>query len=43
MTSEVGKWLTKDEIRSVLARRDLIVAASDIRGPNLLFDLSAVK
>ena len=43
MTAELGKWLIKDEIRAVLARRDLIVSAIEAKGPNVLFDLSPPK
>jgi hypothetical protein len=43
MTAELGKLLIKDEIRAVLARRDLIVSAIEAKGPNVLFDLPSAK
>jgi hypothetical protein len=38
LTKELGRDVTKDEIRGLLARRDLIVKFFDAKGDSLLFD-----
>lgn len=38
---EVGKWLDEGQIKSLLARRDLIVKKLDALGPSALFDRTA--
>jgi hypothetical protein len=38
---EVGKWLDDGHIKSLLARRDLIVKKLEALGPSALFDRSA--
>jgi hypothetical protein len=38
---EVGKWLDDGHIKSILARRDLIVKKLEALGPSALFDRSA--
>ena len=38
LTKEFGRDVTKDEIRGLLARRDLIVKLFEGRGESALFD-----
>jgi hypothetical protein len=38
LTKEIGKEVTKDEIRGLLARRDLIVKVFEDKGESALFD-----
>jgi hypothetical protein len=38
LTKEFGRDVTKDEIRGLLARRDLIVKLFESKGPSVLFD-----
>lgn len=41
LRKELGRWLTKQEIQAMLARRDLIVASFEARGETVLFDRPA--
>jgi len=41
LKKQVGKWLDDGQIKSLLARRDLIVKKLDSLGPSALFDRSA--
>ena len=41
LKKDLGKFLTKQEIQSLLARRDLIVAAFEAKGPTAFFDRPA--
>jgi hypothetical protein len=38
LTTELGREVTKDEIRGLLARRDLIVKIFEAKGESGLFD-----
>jgi hypothetical protein len=38
LTAELGKWLEKDQIKGLLARRDLIVKRFEKLGPKSLYD-----
>jgi hypothetical protein len=38
LSKEFGRDVTKDEIRGLLARRDLIVKLFENKGPSVLFD-----